>query len=565
MLRIANPGSNIPNILRIFTELYDSLRECESFNLDDFTQVLIMRNLATSCGYIGDEALARSTRKDRSRDPLYNQSKMYSELFKMLGWIHPTEEGALRFRFTYLGAHVPECQYDPVLFFSQCALGIVFPNHIIRNVGGYINRPFSAIIRTMDKLDGLLSRDEMIIGPLSLINDRDTSSFNKMILLLKELREGPYGGILQHLMSIRRTRRIALNTMRNYTRFPLAVLRWTRWVQVVQTRDYYQKNVTFLSITEKGHKYAQQLNNSIDIRTQDLNHLSETDKRSLIKVSVFQMLNRSGFDTSAINVKLSKDIENVKMIYGDKDLLFSPFQELEPTLMSSLFPSQTVGENNNHIMQPQSESHFSRPLNLTTTVRLSDDISSIQGNESVYLSKFKRIYRRTNNLGNAIETYIRMIENYNRDRYYPLIVELFSVLGYKCQQSRVGVNSERWDAIIIDEVESIPIEIKSPGEEKFISVKAIRQALENKIILLSRKTYPTISKTTSLVVGFNLPNNRSEVQELIANIYNAFDISIGVIDIRSLLFLVGMVMLFNKKHHKTDIQHMKGIINVSTT
>ena len=32
----------------------------------------------------------------------------------------------------------------------------------------------------------------------------------------------------------------------------------------------------------------------------------------------------------------------------------------------------------------------------------------------------------------------------------------------------------------------IPIEIKSPTEEEFLSTKAVRQALENKIILLSR-------------------------------------------------------------------------------
>ncbi|MES2143060.1 MAG: hypothetical protein V4516_01585 [Pseudomonadota bacterium] len=39
--------------------------------------------------YMGEEAVARSTRADRSRDPLYNQLKMYAELFRTLGWLHP--------------------------------------------------------------------------------------------------------------------------------------------------------------------------------------------------------------------------------------------------------------------------------------------------------------------------------------------------------------------------------------------------------------------------------------------------------------------------------------------
>ena len=41
--------------------------------LDDMVQATVEANLATSSGYMGKEAIARSTRKDRSRDPLYNQ------------------------------------------------------------------------------------------------------------------------------------------------------------------------------------------------------------------------------------------------------------------------------------------------------------------------------------------------------------------------------------------------------------------------------------------------------------------------------------------------------------
>ena len=106
MLRFPNPGSDISSFIRIFTELYAALQHLTSFDLDDFTQVLVERNLATSCGHMGSEALRRSTRDDRSLDPLYNQSKMYTELYKVLGWLHPTSEGALVFKFTLLGAHV---------------------------------------------------------------------------------------------------------------------------------------------------------------------------------------------------------------------------------------------------------------------------------------------------------------------------------------------------------------------------------------------------------------------------------------------------------------------------
>jgi hypothetical protein len=45
--------------------------------------------------------------------------------------------------------------------------------------------------------------------------------------------------------------------------------------------------------------------------------------------------------------------------------------------------------------------------------------------------------------------------------------------------------------MIVDATDSIPIEIKSPGEEMELSVKALRQAVENKVILLSRNQFPT--------------------------------------------------------------------------
>src|SRR5690606_22336524 len=136
-----------------------------------------------------------------------------------------------------------------------------------------------------------------------------------------------------------------------------------------------------------------------------------------------------------------------------------------------------------------------------------------------------------------VEVIARDLTDANRDKFYPLVASLFCALGYDCSATRAGVNYARWDAMISDPIDSIPIEIKSPGEEAFISIKAVRQALENKVILLSRGQYPTRWTTTSLVVGFNLPNDRAEVSGLIADIRNTFGVTIGVIDIRALLRL----------------------------
>ena len=65
--------------------------------------------------------------------------------------------------------------------------------------------------------------------------------------------------------------------------------------------------------------------------------------------------------------------------------------------------------------------------------------------------------------GSTIETAVSALnkryEQANKDVFYPLVVKLFRLLGYRCDVSRPGVNYQRWDAFIEDQRESIPVEI----------------------------------------------------------------------------------------------------------
>lgn len=142
--------------------------------------------------------------------------------------------------------------------------------------------------------------------------------------------------------------------------------------------------------------------------------------------------------------------------------------------------------------------------------------------------------------------------NDKKTEFYPLVETLFRIIGVDCHKSRDGVNGERWDAMIRDSKRSIPIEIKSPTEEMHISVKAIRQALENKIILLSRKTYITTNECSTYAVGYFPPNDRAEVSDLIENIKKTFGYSIAVFDIGSLIKVSVNIILFNKG---IDLEH----------
>ena len=123
--------------------------------------------------------------------------------------------------------------------------------------------------------------------------------------------------------------------------------------------------------------------------------------------------------------------------------------------------------------------------------------------------------------------------------FYKIIGLILEHIGFAdVRVTRDGDVNNRMDAIIVDATDSIPIEIKSPGESKEINIKSIRQACENKVILLSRKFYESTKDTTSLSIAFQYPPERSDIYELIDDINVAYEFNIGIINIDDLLSLV---------------------------
>lgn len=146
--------------------------------------------------------------------------------------------------------------------------------------------------------------------------------------------------------------------------------------------------------------------------------------------------------------------------------------------------------------------------------------------------------------------------------FYLHIGEIFSLMGFdNVSVTRDGDVNCRFDATIIDDLNSIPIEIKSPKEDKEINIKAITQACENKIILLSRTFYPTQTETTSLAVAFSYPPSRSGVYELIEDFKSVYDINIGIIDIEDLSRLVYDINRCGYKLNEEYFLYFNGKLN----
>jgi len=567
VLRFPNPGSHIDGFIKIYCELFDEFQSYDFFTLDDISRTLVDRNLATSSGYMGEEALIRSTRNDRSRDPLYNQSKMYAELFRMLGWFQSLPDSSLKYRVSFLGAHVATANQDARLIFQESILGIAFPNAVLDVKGNYILRPFFTILKTMLSLDNVLCRDEMIVGPLCLENDRNNSAFKQMVSNIKKIR-GDFKKLQSAMKSVSTQRKISRNTMYNYTRFPLAVLVWCGWTKKERLKSIYNQSIVFQRLTPEGIQKANAMTQAIDLRSADFVKFNQSKKMSIARFCFYSMLARSGFNLNPLKNEIAKTSTEIlpKILSSytkEKTLIFSPFQEFNLKDTQEFFPETKIDFANYSNEKKVIEQARNTAPQLFSDITLEPKSSSVSTKEKSLLNKLKTIYSSNgNNVKEAIKSLIAEYSQSNKNTFYPLISKLFQVLGYDCDHSRIGVNYQRWDALITDKANSIPIEIKSPGEEQYISVKAIRQAIENKVILLSRKIVPTTPDTTSLVVGFYLPNDRSEVSNLIEDVYKIFRIKIGVIDFESLLKICYEAVLNNKAPRKEDLVNLYGFIKI---
>jgi hypothetical protein len=573
MLRFPNPGSTISNLVAVYTAVFQGLHD-KIVDIDDIVSATVGANLATSSGYIGDEAIARSTRDDRSRDPLYNQLKMYAEIYRALGWLHPTENATLKFTFTLLGRQIVAAgaHYLPLL--DETVVGICYPSHVLSIQGNYNLRPFSLILKTMLACDEALSRDELIVAPLCVINDRTKECLSKLVSLVSKARTNDRS-IKSLLADVATTRGIQINTLQNYTRFPIAIMRDCGWTEKARFH-YSNSNQTFEvhRLTVKGKELAKRLSSSTDIRIDQLNNMSDSQRTALIIHSHYQMLGRAGFDLASVADMLTQNrpafLEALDSLGAshDQPLLFSPFQSLSVSEIKRIFPAAPTNENVGlqriASLETTPSGRDSRD-HLFVTPRFVTGLnhSTAQDAATIILrTKLTDLHKAYRTEKEAAQAFVVSRSSDTRTQFYPLISHLFHILGLKSDYSRAGVNYQRWDAFVSVDNVFLPIEIKSPTEERFLSTKAIRQALENKIILLSREDSHTHFGSTSLIVGLQIPSERGDMASLIDDIFSAFQIRIGVIDLATLTILAIRAATQDVTIDKEQLIELKGFLYV---
>lgn len=554
MIRFPNPGSDIDQMIKIFKILYANLSNTKYFTLDNMAQVMTLENVASSSGYIGSQALLKSyERTDKSRNPIYNQAKMYAEIYRTLGWIVSSGK-ALEFNFTFLGYQVAHTEgYKDI--FEQCLLGITYPNEVLGVVFEESNKPFVSILLYAEALGGKICRDEIILTSLNTVDFFDCNEFTEKVQYIKELRNSKEKNVLKtEKEKIQKIIDIKPTTMENYTRFVISSLVYVGWFEKVYIKEYGRKNV-FLSVTEKGRNVIKQIHSLTIVNTFDLDKKDLEEQRRVGNISLLQMFDRANHSVDA-------ELE----IFGDEslDYLFSPFQYYNKEKQIEIFPQyQLQNEGNTIDFEVESADQLNKYSSLSNMneIEVSEQKLTIRNST---LELLNSIYQNTGSIDVAISELDIKISQMKQYEFYPLIAELFQIVfNSRARAPQAGVNNERFDIIIPDSILSVPVEVKSPTEEIKLSVKAIRQALENKIVLMSRysSNYPTKPELASLALGYQIPEQRSDVYMLIEDIYSSYKINIAILSVEELLKATYNVIINGKVYSLESLKNYRGVIS----
>lgn len=573
MIRFRNPGVQFSTQFQIMKVLYKNLKNKQPFTLDDMANVIANEKLMTAYGYSGDAALELSNTEKDSMNSTKMNMKMYAEVFKMLGWVTPSGKKSYPIEFTYIGEHIATAKNEPKKLYEQCVLGINNPNELSARVK-YTEqvRFFKCVLQSFVDLDDIMYKHEFCLGPMS-VNDICIEDYNKMIKYIKNLR-GDNKRLKVAFEELAQSLGMKETPVDNCTRIPVALLKNCNFAEDYSTKELYPPvKKSCLKITSYGKEVLNQLNNMKDLRLSEFKDYNEETQMALIRLGIFHMLKRAEYDITPVKERIEKDEEICKDILQGKELLFSPYQTIRHDLINKaigLKSSKGEKKDRTKVLSESNQSYvIPSAKNIVETwdldVAINPNLSLLTSDKDIeFLNNVELLLTKGKNVNEIVDYLFSNYKILKQDNFYPLIATLFKIMGFNCKVSRAGDNGSRWDAIIEDEKRSIPIEIKSPTEEEHISIKAIRQALENKIVLLSRKAYPTTIEATTLAIGYNLPNDRAEVGRLIQDFKNTYNYKVGVLDLKTLLTIAISILVEGVGFDKEKLYNLEGMVGANS-
>lgn len=572
LITLRNASSDFNSMLDIHKKIFHAFH-FNKFDLSSIAAFFAKHGLMASNGRVGLEARERSHNTNMSLDSMLMQVKAYGEIFRLLGlWRSESTEEKTKYRVTFLGELIlnSEDNYNKKLL-EQCWLGIQLPNFVIED-RDCINqtRLLWSYLRAINEINTPLNKQSLIYICHTLQNDEDENEFNHKITNLRALlneKKGTLESAIEKIAQSAIPKPITANTLSNSTRLTIAALKQFGWTNTLKNYCY--------ELTEYGQSLVKKYHNYYRPTATEVMDMPFELRKTISIIGLIQLLERANIST----INLKAQLEYEKHLYefshnkslsgiNSKEVLFSPYQALPPNELIKIF-GKTIENNqttdlplNIDINQSSSKEIFN--VKIETIINILDCSNNLNSNISTsikILEEFKNLHiEKKIDFDEAISKLNHQYSNSKQNDFYEAITSLFRIIGFDAQTSRSGQNSSRFDAIIVHPEHSIPIEIKSPTEERFLSVKGIRQALENKIVLLAGKQYSSTTDTSSFLVGYLYPNNRSEVHDLLKYIKNYYNISIALFSFEELMRLAFKKFLNYQSFEKEIFFYLHGIV-----
>jgi hypothetical protein len=341
VFRFSNPVSDIDKFISTYKSIYEHFKplndDGQFFDNDLAGEFLAKNGLASSLGAVGEEALRRSRRDDRSRDPLYNQHKAYSEMFRMLGWYEPGDQQT-NYKLSEYGEYIADAQGEQIRKHFECnTLHIVGPNPLTNVKGGNILRPFPLILKLMNELDGYITTEEMVMYVLGCANDKSANYIENSVREIRQLRADGDNRFSAYANS----HGVQKSTLTNYTRMPIAIIKWLGWATAERCRLYGGRKINAFKLTDYGYEKAQYVNNAIDIRFNDLEKYKKEEIVAFCLWANLYQLDKLGYNLSDYSDAIIRLEASAKSIFSDfeiqsdSNILFFPYQEAPRDILAA--------------------------------------------------------------------------------------------------------------------------------------------------------------------------------------------------------------------------------------
>lgn len=252
----------------------------------------------------------------------------------------------LEFSTTILGALIAEdfaARQDLVYgLLRQCLLSVVFPNPCTDNIGVSNHRPFRWLLLLGAELDGAITRHEMILGMLSVVNDLESGALEKAVERVRSVRGGSRTVMDSAVADYAAGAGLQITTLENYTRLPVGVLKSPQlgWGHSERIKGLYEKPIDALVLSALGGADAQWLLGSTDVREAELEGFSLDTRAQFANWAYYAMLVRSGLDPSEVESDLRRaaggcqEILRFFKIETPGDLLYSPIQQASDEVLA---------------------------------------------------------------------------------------------------------------------------------------------------------------------------------------------------------------------------------------